>query len=137
MKVRSLSYQEAVPRVIADFLVVHSSMIAALAVSVVYQVATGSGAEAQQLITDFERYYVRFFWILSPIFPLTFALLGFYTHTRSYGGRRKNRLILQGVFVGVILFFGQTGWSEYRTSVGAWLFLSPCWPVSAFVSRAF
>jgi nucleoside-diphosphate-sugar epimerase len=117
MKVRSLSYQEAVPRIISDFLVVHSSMIVALAVSVIYQVATGSGDEAQQLITDFQRYYVRFFWVLSPIFPLTFALLGFYTHTRSYGGRRKNRLILQGVFVAVILFFG-ANWLVGISNVG-------------------
>lgn len=112
-----LSYQEAVPRLIADFLVVHSSMIGALAVSVAYQLAWGSGTEAQQLIADFEHYYVRFFWLISPIFPATFALFGFYTHTRSYGGKRKNRAILQGVAAAMILFFA-ANWLVGNTIVG-------------------
>jgi nucleoside-diphosphate-sugar epimerase len=113
----NLSYQEAVPRVIVDFLVVHSSMIGALALSVAYQLTWGTGTEAQQLIADFKRYYVRFFWVMSPIFPLTFALLGFYTHTRSYGGRRKNEAILRGVAVAVTLFFGMN-WLLGNTTVG-------------------
>jgi len=103
---RSLSWQEAVPRIIADFLVVHFSMIGALAVSVIYQAATGPAGEAHQLIVNFERYYARFFWLLSPIFPLTFALHGFYSHTRSYSGRRKGWAILQGVGLAVLLFLG-------------------------------
>lgn len=103
---RQLSWQEAIPRVIADFLMIHFSMIGALAISVMYQEATGSGEAAHNLIVNFERYYVRFFWLLSPIFPLTFALLGFYTHTRSYSGKRKNWTIIQGVGLGALLFLG-------------------------------
>ena len=103
---RNLSWQEAVPRVIADFLVVHTSMIGALAFSVVYQLARGSGEEARQLIANFEHYYIRFFWVLSPVFPLTFALLGFYSHTRSYSHKRKNKAIAMGVMVGALVFFG-------------------------------
>jgi nucleoside-diphosphate-sugar epimerase len=103
---RSLSWQEAVPRVIADFLVIHISMIGALAVSVIYQMATDTPGGAQRLIADFEHYYARFFWLLSPIFPATFAVLGFYTHTRSYSGKRKNRAIIQGVGLGALLFLG-------------------------------
>lgn len=114
---RGLSYRDALPRVIADFLIVHSSMIGALAVSVAYQLAWGTGTEAQQLITDFARYYVRFFWVMSPIFPLTFALLGFYTHTRSYEGKRKNQAIVRGVAVAVMLFFG-VNWLVGDTTVG-------------------
>jgi nucleoside-diphosphate-sugar epimerase len=112
-----LSYQEAVPRVLADFLVVHSSMIGALAVSVAYQLTWGSGTEAQHLIADFEQYYVRFFWMMSPIFPLTFALLGFYTHSRSYSGKRKNPVILRGVAVAVLVFFA-VNWLVGNTTVG-------------------
>jgi nucleoside-diphosphate-sugar epimerase len=103
---RSLCWQEAVPRVIADFLIVHLSMIVALAVSVIYQATNGSTSEAHQLILNFEWYYVRFFWLLSPIFPVIFALHGFYTHTRSYSGRRKNWVILQGVGLAALLFLG-------------------------------
>jgi nucleoside-diphosphate-sugar epimerase len=114
---RSLTYQQAAPRVIADFLMVHSSMVAALAVSVVYQLAIGSGTGAQQLIADFEQYYIRFFWVLSPIFPLIFALHGFYTQTRSYGGKRKNRVILQGVLIAMVLFLG-ANWLVGNSPVG-------------------
>jgi len=81
-------------------------MIGAIAVSVIYQEATGSRDQAQRLIADFERYYAQFFWLLSPIFPMTFAVFGFYTHTRSYSGRRKNWAILQGVALGALLFLG-------------------------------
>jgi len=102
----SLNWQSAIPRLIADFLVVHSSMIVALAISVVYQTAMGDGEQARQLIADFERYYMRFFWLLSPIFPATFACLGFYSHTRTYQDRRKNMAIAQGVLLAVLLFFG-------------------------------
>jgi nucleoside-diphosphate-sugar epimerase len=114
---RRLSYREAFPRIIADFLIVHSSMIGALAISVAYQLAWGTDEQAQQLVTDFARYYVRFFWVMSPIFPLTFALLGFYTHTRFYEERRKNLAIVRGVAVAVILFFG-VNWLVGNTTVG-------------------
>jgi nucleoside-diphosphate-sugar epimerase len=101
---RGLSWQNALPRIIADFVVVHLSLITALAISVIYQTATGAGDQARALIADFEDYYVRFFWLLSPIFPLTFALQGFYTHTRSYNGRNKTRAILCGVAVAMAVF---------------------------------
>jgi nucleoside-diphosphate-sugar epimerase len=103
---RRLSWQEAVPRVIADFLMIHFSMIGAFAVSIIYQEATGSPDQAYRLIAEFEHYYARFFWLLSPIFPMTFAILGFYSHTRSYSGRRKNWAIVQGVGLGALLFLG-------------------------------
>jgi FlaA1/EpsC-like NDP-sugar epimerase len=106
MKRSRLSWQEALPRAVADFLIVHCSLIGAIVISVIYQLATGSGLRAEQLIAHFEQYYVRFFWLLSPIFPVTFALLGFYTHTRSYSGKRKNLVILRGVLVAVALFLG-------------------------------
>lgn len=103
---KSISWQEAVPRIVADYLMVHLSMVAALAVSVVYQAATGSGIAAQELTSDFTAYYMRFFWGISPIFPLLFAFSGFYTHTRSYATRQKNWVILRTVLISVVLFFG-------------------------------
>jgi nucleoside-diphosphate-sugar epimerase len=103
---RRLSWQDAIPRIAADFLMIHFSMIGAFAISVLYQEATGSTNQANQLIGGFEHYYTRFFWLLSPIFPATFALLGFYTHTRSYSGKRKNWAIARGVGLGALLFLG-------------------------------
>lgn len=99
-------WQEVIPRMTADFLVVHFSMIGALAVSVMYQAAVGSAGEAHQLIVNFERYYARFFWLTSPLFPLTFGLHGLYTHTRRYPNKRKNWVIVRAVAVAVLLFLG-------------------------------
>ncbi len=103
---RHLSWQEAVPRMMADFMVIHVSMVGALAMSVIYQETIGASNGGPHLIVDFERYYARFFWLLSPIFPITFAAHGFYTHTRSYSGKRKNWAIMQGVGIAALLFLG-------------------------------
>lgn len=105
-----ITWQEAVPRVAADFVMVHLSMVAALAVSVIYQVTVDTGGEAHAVITDFTRYYTRFFWGLSPIFPVIFAINGFYTHTRSYASLRKNWVILRTVLIAVVIFFGLNTW---------------------------
>ena len=101
-----LNWQEAVPRLVADFLAVHLSMMGALAVSVIYQAGEGSAGDAHQLVTSYEWYYIRFFWLMSPIFPVTFALHGFYTHTRKYSSARKNWVIVRAVAVAVLLFVG-------------------------------
>ena len=39
---RNFRWQEAVPRIAADFMIVHLSMIAAMAMSVVYQAGAGN-----------------------------------------------------------------------------------------------
>lgn len=102
---RNLKAKEALPRAAADFLTVHVSMLLALAVSALYRTALGYGGEAQQLIAGFRHYYVTFFWVLSPIFPVVFLLHGFYTSTRAYAGRQKAWVILRGVTLAVMLFF--------------------------------
>ena len=102
---RNLKWKEVAPRVLADFLTVHVSMLLALAISVTYRTARGHGGEAQQLIAGFRHYYVTFFWLLSPIFPVVFLLHGFYTHSRAYVGKRKAWVILRGVTFPVMLFF--------------------------------
>lgn len=101
----NLKWREAVPRILADFLAVHASMLLALAISVTYRTALGHGVEAQQLIGGFRHYYLAFFGVLSPIFPLVFLILGFYTHSRAYTGKRKAWVILRGVALAVTLFF--------------------------------
>jgi nucleoside-diphosphate-sugar epimerase len=102
----NLKWREALPRLAADFLMVHLSMIGALAVSVLYRTARGHGVEAQALVSEFEHYYATFFWLLSPIFPVTFWMNGFYTHSRGYVGRYKAWVILRGVVIAVVLFLG-------------------------------
>ena len=102
---RNFSWREAIPRMAVDFLIVHLSMIAAIAISVVYQTAGGHSAVAYAIVSGFLQYYTAFFWVLSPIFPLVFLLNGFYTHSRAYIGRYKAFVILRGVLVGTVAFF--------------------------------
>ncbi|HLY18364.1 MAG TPA: NAD-dependent epimerase/dehydratase family protein, partial [Bryobacteraceae bacterium] len=102
---RNLKWREAAPRILADFLVVHASMLLALAISVTYRTARGNGVEAQHLISGFRHYYMAFFWLLSPVFPVVFLCHGFYTHSRTYAGRQKAWVILRGVTLAVMLFF--------------------------------
>ena len=102
---RCFRWREAIPRIIADFLIVHFSMIAALAVSVVYQTGAGNAVAAHAIVSGFLQYYSAFFLVLSPIFPLVFLLNGFYTHSRAYDGRYKALIILRGVTLAAIIFF--------------------------------
>ena len=101
---RHFTWQQAVPRMLADFLIVHLSMLAALALSVVYQTSAGQGAAAEGLIQHFKTYYFVFVWLLSPIFPVVFLLNGFYTHSRSYMGKYKLLVILRGVGIASCCF---------------------------------
>src|ERR1051326_164070 len=98
---RHFSWQQAVPRMFADFLIVHLSMLAALALSVVYQTSAGDGPAAESVIDHFKTYYFLFVWFLSPIFPIVFLLNGFYTHSRSYMGRYKLLVMLRAIGIGI------------------------------------
>src|ERR1017187_7761560 len=103
---RNFRWKEAIPRMIADYLIVHISMIAASAISVVYQTGVGNAVAARAIVAGFLQYYMTFFWVLSPIFPLVFLVNGFYTHSRGYAGRYKAWVILRGVVLAVTVFFG-------------------------------
>ncbi|MGD0778800.1 MAG: NAD-dependent epimerase/dehydratase family protein [Candidatus Solibacter sp.] len=113
-----LKWQETLPRIVADFIIVHLSMIGALGASVVYQIALGNGGGAKVLTTSFMHYYTAFFWLLSPIFPVVFMLNGFYTHTRAYVGRHKTWVVLRGVALAIGAFFGVNVALFARTEVG-------------------
>jgi nucleoside-diphosphate-sugar epimerase len=116
--IKDLKWREALPRMAADFVIVHLSMIAALAISVVYQTAHGNPVGARELTSDFAHYYTVFFWLLSPVFPVVFLLNGFYTHTRKYPGSRKAWLILRGVVLAVLVFFGVNVFFFGESTVG-------------------
>ena len=102
---QNFRWREAIPRMAADFLIVHFSMIAASALSVVYQTGIGNAVAAHAIVSGFLQYYTAFFWALSPIFPLVFLLNGFYTRSRAYIGRYKALTILRGVMLAAIIFF--------------------------------
>ena len=110
-----LQWEKILPRLAADFALVHLSMVGALVVSVLYRTATYETVEAQDLIANFTHYYTGFFWLLSPIFPIVFFLNGFYTRSRGYTGPSKTWVIVRGVLIAVtsfytvnFLFFGDT-----------------------------
>lgn len=102
---RNFRWQEGIPRVAADLLIVHASMIAAMAMSVVYQAGAGNAAAAHAIVAGFLQYYAFFFWLLSAIFPMVFLLNGFYTRSRAYTGRYKAWVVLRGVVVASMVFF--------------------------------
>ncbi|MCW5978476.1 MAG: NAD-dependent epimerase/dehydratase family protein [Bryobacteraceae bacterium] len=83
----------------------HLSIVAAMAISVVYQSGSGNWKAAQGITSGFLTYYTAFFWLLSPIFPVVFLLNGFYTHSRGYTGPYKTWIVLRGVLLAAILFF--------------------------------
>ncbi len=103
---RIVIWRQAVPRMLADFLIVHLCLIAAMVISVFYQTAAGNPGLAREITSGFLRYYTGFFCLLSPIFPLVFFLNGFYTRSRGYAGRYKALVILRGVAVALLAFFG-------------------------------
>jgi nucleoside-diphosphate-sugar epimerase len=103
---KDLNWKDALPRVVVDFLIVQASMVGALLISVTYRTSLGHGTEARILIDSFAEQYTAFFWLLSPIFPVTFLLNGFYTRTRGYAGKRKVWAILRGVAMAVLIFLG-------------------------------
>ena len=124
-QVKHLPWKEAVPRVLADLVIVHLSIIGAFTISVMYQDMNENWVEAHKLISGFQIYYAHFFWFFAPLFPLTFHAFGFYTHTRFYNGRHKTRVVLQGVATALALFLGAT------------FFLFPQGPVGRSVALPF
>jgi nucleoside-diphosphate-sugar epimerase len=88
----------------ADFVIVHASMILALALTVIYHVDIRHGAQADEMIRRFGRYYIGSFLPLSLVFPAVWLLYGIYSHSRAYSHRVKMLMVGQGVGVGVLLF---------------------------------
>lgn len=95
---------EVIPRVIADYALVHICMLLAFAGPILYQVRVGNGAHAEQLARQLESYYLVPFTALSFVFPLAFLLHGFYTKSRVYMSRHKRLVVLQGSVTAVLIF---------------------------------
>ena len=70
-------------RVIADFLIVHTAMLAAL-MMVALQFQTGSDESFRVGLAGLRHYYLTLFLPLSVLFPCFYALSGLYTTSRTY-----------------------------------------------------
>jgi nucleoside-diphosphate-sugar epimerase len=88
----------------ADFVSVHVCMGGALAAPVLFLALRDQHQQAAIRIAAAVTYYTSSFLLLSFLFPLVFLLNGFYTHSRGYAGRYKNRVILRGVGLSLLIF---------------------------------
>lgn len=98
MTLRVVKWGEVVPRMVADFAIVHCAMLIAFAISIAYQTRGDEWWNASNLANAFRRYYFSRFLFLSPLFPTVFFLNGLYTHVRSYKTTAKLER-----FTGVVL----------------------------------
>ena len=80
----TIRWREVGPRILVDFVIIHSAMLIALAVSLSYQTRTDEWLSASNLVSAFRHYYLSRFLLLSPLFPMVFFVNGLYTHVRSY-----------------------------------------------------
>jgi nucleoside-diphosphate-sugar epimerase len=101
---RSFKPAEALPRMIADFVLVHVCMLASIELAVLYHSRFGDGASAAEILAKLTGYYVAFFWPLSALFPAIFLAGGFYTLTRHYSDRAKAIVLLRGSAVAALVF---------------------------------
>jgi nucleoside-diphosphate-sugar epimerase len=102
--IREFRLKQGFPRMLADFVIIHACMILALGLTVVYHVDIRHGAQADEMIRRFGRYYIGHFLLLSLVFPAIWLLYGMYSHSRAYTHRVKVLMAGQGVGVGVLLF---------------------------------
>lgn len=98
MTLRVIKWGEVVPRMVADFAIIHCAMLIAFAISIAYQTRGDEWWNASNLANAFRRYYFSRFLFLSPLFPTVFFLNGLYTHVRSYKTTAKLER-----FTGVVL----------------------------------
>jgi len=98
MTLRAIKWREVVPRIVADFAIIHCAMLIAFAISMAYQTRVDEWWNTSNLANAFRYYYFSRFLFLSPLFPAVFFLNGLYTHVRSYETTAKLKR-----FTGVVL----------------------------------
>jgi nucleoside-diphosphate-sugar epimerase len=96
--------RQALPRLIADMAVVHLSALASLAAVVLWQRSEVSQQDAAALIAALRQYYQQTFFPLSWVFPMVFALHGFYTRSRTYSGTYKWITLAKGATIASLVF---------------------------------
>jgi nucleoside-diphosphate-sugar epimerase len=95
---------DIVPRMLADFAVIHCAIWLAFATSAVYQVGSQGLAASQDVLSGFRQYYFSRFLLLSPLFPAVFYLNGIYTYVRFYPDWVKFRRFVVVVLLSIAVF---------------------------------
>jgi nucleoside-diphosphate-sugar epimerase len=91
-------------RLLGDFALIHLCLILALAFTVTSYTVLGHQDTAQQIAGYFPRFYVRFFWPLSTVFPVVFLFSGLYTRSRLYTPRYRTVATLRAVGLAILMF---------------------------------
>jgi nucleoside-diphosphate-sugar epimerase len=84
MTLRAIKWHEVVPRIVADFAIIHCAMLIAFAISIAYQTRGDEWWSASNLASAFRHYYFSRFLFFSLLFPVVFFGNGLYTHVRAY-----------------------------------------------------
>jgi nucleoside-diphosphate-sugar epimerase len=95
---------DVAPRIFADYAIIHCAMLLAFAISAIYQARGETLSYPLDVTGNFRQYYLRWFLILSLLFPAIFYLNGIYTHVRFYAAWRKLYRVVLAVLMALAAF---------------------------------
>jgi nucleoside-diphosphate-sugar epimerase len=101
--VSSVNYREALPRMLADLVMVYLSMATAVGVSVSYQMLRRSPSQPIRLDDYLTSGETSLLWLLGPIFILVFLLMGIYTHGRRKKPKEKVWLAVRATLLAFLI----------------------------------
>lgn len=104
MTLQAIRWREVVPRIVADFAIIHCAMLMAFAISIAYQTRGDEWSNASNLANAFRHYYFSRFLFLSLLFPAVFFGNGLYTHVRAYRTTAKLERFTVVVLVSLTVF---------------------------------
>ncbi|HVW11023.1 MAG TPA: NAD-dependent epimerase/dehydratase family protein [Bryobacteraceae bacterium] len=102
--IRRTPFRSVSWRILTDFLVIHACLLVALAAAVTSYTAMGHTDTARTIADYFPRYYGRFFWPLSLVFPVVFLMTGVYERSGFYTLRYRVTTILRGAGLSLLIF---------------------------------
>jgi nucleoside-diphosphate-sugar epimerase len=101
---KKVSFWEIAPRMLADFVVIHSAVWMAFAISAVYTIGNHGISASEDVLAQFRHYYLSRFLLLSPVFPVVFYLNGLYTYVRAYPDWPKFKRFVIVVLLALTVF---------------------------------
>jgi len=132
-------WRQALPRVIADFMLVHLSFLASLVVSSSLRIRNHPQLSGGELALSVENLYLHVFLPLSFIFPAVFLFSGFYSKSRAYTSRYKWRTVLFGSVAASLIYFAAhfllTAEVLPRSVILSFLLLSSAGTVGARIAK--
>jgi len=102
--VQSFPWQDALPRMLTDLVLVNTSMILAFVLWYFTRVGILGLQDAARTAETFRAFVFTYWMFWSCLALLIFLLSGFYTRSRGYASRYKAWVIFQAVSLFVVLF---------------------------------